>query len=128
MKGLIQHKEAVNLFWTSKPLTKKFPAGRIDRDGSRDPENSKETHKYSPSKYFCPMLGWALFIPMEKLPISVKTCAAEFAQLTNKGGQSPKGKWILINATAQDKIYLTTCLCYSDKVLLIAVPITIHIT
>lgn len=128
MKGLIQHKETVNLFWTSNPLTNKFPGGGIDRDGLWDPVNNKEAHKHSPSKYFCPMLGWAQFIPMERLPVSVNTHAAAFAQLTNKSGWSSEGKRILINATAQDKIYLTTCLGYSDKMLLIAVPITNRIT
>lgn len=65
---------------------------------------------------------------MERLPVSVNTHAAAFAQLTSKSGWSSEGKRILINATAQDKIYLTTCLGYSDKMLLIAVPITNRIT
>lgn len=115
MKGLIQHKEAVNIFWTPKPLTNKFPGDGTERDGLWDPVNSKETHKYSPSMYFCPMLEWSLFMPMERLSISGKTQAAEFAWLTNKSDQSSKGKLILINITAQDKIYLTTFLGYSDK-------------
>lgn len=41
--------------------------------------------------------------------------------------EAAKGKLIPISAAAQDKIYLTTCLGYNDKMLLIAIPIIIHI-